>query len=66
MPRKQDIKDVDRIAKEGGLTPEQRQLFGDYLHDCKAHGDKGHKNARGDFDEAELLEKLKEFKDLIG
>ena len=66
MGRKQDLRKVDWIAKEGGLTEEQRDQFGDYLHDCKSSGDKGTRNDQGDYTDDEMREKLKEFKDLIG
>jgi hypothetical protein len=48
----------------GGLTPEEADRFSEYLHDCKAHGDKGTKNDRGDFTWDELLAKVEEFKGL--
>lgn len=66
MGRKSDLKEVDRIAREGGLTPEQRATFGEYLEDCKASGDRGTKNDRGDFTTDELRAKLDEFKGMIG
>ena len=66
MGRKSELRLVDWIATEGGLTAEQRDMFGEYLHDCKRSGDLGHKNDRGDFTEDELREKLAEFKSLIG
>jgi hypothetical protein len=35
--------------------------FGDFLEDCKAQGDRGTKNERGDFTRSELEEKAREF-----
>lgn len=61
MARKQDIKDVERVAKQFGMDSEQRRDFGDYLEDCKNSGDCGTRNDRGDFTWAELEEKAREF-----
>jgi len=61
--RKQDLKEVDRAAREAGLSPEQRQQFGRYLHRSKEKGDVGHKNASGDYTYEELLQKAREFKE---
>lgn len=61
MARKQDIKDVERVAKQFGMDSEQRRDFGDYLEDCKNAGDCGTRNDRGDFTWAELEEKAREF-----
>lgn len=51
---------MDADAREFGLD---RDEFGAYLEDCKAHGDRGTENERGDFTWAELREKACEFKD---
>ena len=66
MGRKRELKDVDWIAKEGGLTPDEELDFRDYLHECKASGLKGSKNDRGDFTKEEMRERLTEFKDALG
>ncbi len=60
MGRKPDLKQVDAIADEFGID---RREFGDYLEDCKAAGDRGTANNRGDFTWAELRLKAREFKD---
>jgi hypothetical protein len=61
MARKQDIKDVKRVAEQFGMDSEQRRDFGDYLEDCKNSGDCGTRNDRGDFTWAELEDKAREF-----
>lgn len=57
MARKQDIKDVERVAKQFGMDGEQCRDFGDYLEDCKNSGACGTKNDRGDFTWDELEKK---------
>lgn len=61
MGRKDDLKEVDAVAREFGMDAETRFEFGDFLEDCKAHGDGRTKNARGDFTRGELREKAREF-----
>ena len=61
MGKKSDIKDVERMAKRHGMSPEQRRDFGDYLEECKANGDVGTRNDRGDFTWDELDRKAREF-----
>ena len=61
MPRKQDIKDLDRIAKRFEMEVEMRKEFGDYLERRKRQGEGGTKNSRQDFTWSELKEKAKEF-----
>lgn len=39
-----------------------RKEFGDFLEACKAAGDAGTANARGDFTYAELEQKAREFR----
>ena len=58
VPRKRDLRRVDSIAREFGID---RDEFGAYLEDCKAHGDRGTENDRGDFTMDELREKAREF-----
>ncbi|MFO0825821.1 MAG: hypothetical protein U0792_22325 [Gemmataceae bacterium] len=60
MGRKKDLKRVDSVARECGID---RDEFGAYLEDCKAHGDRGTENDRGDFTWAEMREKGREFKE---
>ncbi len=59
MPRKEDLRRVDRVAKELGID---RDAFGEYLHACKESGDKG-SAPRGDYTPDELWEKGMEFKE---
>ena len=54
MPRKDDIKEVDQIARKFGIV-------GDFLEHCKQNGDRGSKNDRGDFTRPELERKAREF-----
>jgi hypothetical protein len=61
MGRKEDIKEVERIARKHGMTEEQRRDFGDFLEECKREGDGGTKNERGDFTWDELDRKAREF-----
>lgn len=42
-------------------TASNRRCVGDYLEECKASGDRGTKNSRGDFKWGELLERVREF-----
>lgn len=63
MGRKQDLKEVDRAAREAELTPQQRRAFGRYLERCKRDGDTGTKNDRGDFTYEELSAKARAFKE---
>ena len=57
MARKRDLRRVDAVAQEFGLD---REEFGAYIEDCKAHGDRGTWNSRGDFTRAEMREKARE------
>lgn len=61
MGRKDDLKQVDAVAREFGIF--DRHEFGDYLEECKASGDRGTKNDRGDFTYEELQAKAKEFQE---
>jgi hypothetical protein len=54
---KDDLKRVRRIGREGDLTPEELRGFGDYLEECKRHGDYG-SLPNGDHTDQELQEKL--------
>ena len=62
MGRKSDLRQVDAVAREFGID---RDEFGDFLEACKAAGDKGTANDRGDYTYAELREKAREFKDSL-
>lgn len=61
VARKQDLRDVDRTARQFGMDPETRREFGDFLEDCKRSGDRGTKNDRGDYTWDELQAKGREF-----
>jgi hypothetical protein len=62
MGRKRDLKAVDDVAAEFDMTETERFEFGDFIEDCKARGDRGSKNGRGDFTRPELIEKAREFR----
>jgi hypothetical protein len=49
-----DIREVDAVARELGMTSEERQDFGIWLEEAKRLGDGGTRNARGDFTFEEL------------
>jgi hypothetical protein len=61
MGRKRDLRQVDAVAGEFGMDPQTRREFGDYLEECKAAGDGGTANDRGDFTYEELRRKAQEF-----
>ena len=61
---KQDIKQVEAVAREFKMTEEQRREFGDFVEAEKAAGNRGTANARGDFTYQELRQKASEFLDL--
>lgn len=58
---KADIAQVNAVALLFRMTKEERIGFGSYLEECKAAGDVGTKNARGDFIWDELVEKAREY-----
>lgn len=60
MGRKADLRQVDSVAREFGID---RAEFGDYLEACKAAGELGTANDRGDYTYAELRQKAQEFRD---
>jgi hypothetical protein len=43
MGRKDDLREVDEVARQFNMTEEERFEFGDFLEDCKANGDRGSK-----------------------
>ena len=63
MGKKQDIREIEEIARQFGMDEEERRDFGDYVEECKHSGDRGSKNERGDFTWAELEQKAREFLD---
>ena len=50
---------MEAVVREFGIL--DRHEFGDFLEACKAGGERGTGNDRGDFTYAELREKAKEF-----
>ena len=64
--RKGDLKQVDDVAKEFRMTPEERLEFGDWIEAEKAAGNGGTANDRGDFTYRELREKAAEFMGGLG
>ena len=62
MGRKEDLKRVDRIARESGLSPDQRRDFGRYIEKCKRSGAYGSPPS-GDAAEEELRKMAEEFKE---
>jgi hypothetical protein len=63
---KDDLKQVDDVAREKKMTEQQRQEFGEFLEAEKAAGNGGTKNDRGDFTYQELRRKAAEFLELYG
>ena len=61
MGRKRDIRQIEAIAQEFGMDPEERREFGDYIEDCKRRGESG-TGKNGDFTYGELREKVPEFR----
>jgi hypothetical protein len=59
--RKADLKAVDAVAREYGMTPNERDVFGEHIHQEKARGNYGSK-ANGDFTYAELREMAAELR----
>lgn len=61
MGKKDDIKQVDAIAREFRMSPELRDDFEPFLEEEKRNGYGGTLNNRGDFTYQELRQKAKEF-----
>jgi hypothetical protein len=61
MGKKDDIKQVDAIAREFRMSPTLRKTFGLFLEEEKRNGYGGTLNDRGDFTYPELRQKAKEF-----
>ena len=61
MGKKDDLKQVDSIAREFRMLPELRDDFGPFLEEEKRNGYGGTLNNRGDFTYQELRQKAKEF-----
>ncbi|MEX0704448.1 MAG: hypothetical protein WD069_20270 [Planctomycetales bacterium] len=61
MARKRDIRQIEAVAREFDMTPQERREFGDYIEECKRRGDRG-SGPDGDFDYHELRGKVPEFR----
>ena len=61
MGKKRDIRRVEAIADEFGMDDEERREFGDYIEQCKRHGDWG-SDTNGDFTYQEMRAKVAEFR----
>ena len=61
MGKKRDIRQIEAIAREFEMDPEERREFGDYIEDCKRAGETG-SGKDGDFTYDELREKAREFR----
>ena len=64
--RKEDLKQVDDVAREFEMSKERRRDFGEFLESEKAAGNGGSANDRGDFTYQELRTKAAEFLQLYG
>ena len=61
MGKKRDIRQIEAVAREFGMDPEERREFGDYIEDCKRLGERGSADT-GDFTYADLCAKVPEFR----
>jgi hypothetical protein len=61
MARKRDLREIDDVASSLGMSRAERRLFGLWLENLKASGERGTKNARGDFTFDELKTYGQEF-----
>jgi hypothetical protein len=61
MSKKRDIRQIEAIAREFGMDPEERREFGDYIEDCKRRREKG-SGKDGDFTYSDLRDKVPEFR----
>jgi hypothetical protein len=61
MGRKRDIRQIEAIAREFDMDPEERREFGDFIEDCKRGGESG-SGKDGDFTYEELRAKVAEFR----
>lgn len=61
MGRKRDIRQIEAIAREFDMEPDERREFGDYIEDCKRGGELG-TGTDGDFTYEELRAKVAEFR----
>ena len=65
MARKRDIQQIEAIAQEFGMDPDDRREFGDYVEECKRNGQLG-SGPNGDFTYNELRDRAREFRGEIG
>ncbi|MGP0069520.1 MAG: hypothetical protein ACLQGP_38720 [Isosphaeraceae bacterium] len=61
MGKKRDIRQIEGIAREFQMDPQDGRDFGKYVEDCKSRGDKG-TGKDGDFTYEELRRKAREFR----
>jgi len=61
MAKKRDVRQIEAIAGEFEMDPDERREFGDYIEDCKRAGERGSGEDR-DFTYEELREKVPEFR----
>lgn len=61
MSKKRDIRQIEAIAVEFVMSPDERREFGDYIEECKRNGERG-KADNGDFTYEELRAKVPEFR----
>jgi hypothetical protein len=61
MGRKRDIRQIEAIAREFDVGPEERREFGDYVEECKRQGERG-SGKDADFTYGELRDKVPEFR----
>ena len=54
---KRDIRQIEAIAKEFNMDPDERRKFGDYIEECKRGGEHG-SEPNGDFTYAEFRNKV--------
>lgn len=61
MGRKRDIRQIEAVAREFDMSPEDRREFGDYVEQCKRGGEHG-SEPNGDYTYDELRAKAREFR----
>ena len=61
MGKKRDIRQIEAIAEEFDMEPQERREFGDYIEECKRRGECG-SGKDGDFTYGELREKVPDFR----
>lgn len=61
MGRKRDLRQIEAIAAEFAMDPDERREYGDYVEECKRGGEYG-SGENGDFSYQELRDKAAEFR----